>query len=211
MPGLSLDARIDPRGLLRDVRRLRSLVRAERVDVVHCHHSHDHWLGRLCRGPAALVRTFHNARSVSRRWPARALYRSTDGAVAVSAEIERRCRAAGLIPRALFRVDGVVEVERFAKGGGAEHVRQELRLASAPVIGSVARLAAHRGHELLIRGFALLLGEFPEARLLLIGKGSDGTPSRPSCAIRAWPAGSSSPATATAIFPRCSTRSTCSP
>jgi glycosyltransferase involved in cell wall biosynthesis len=171
VPGLSLDARVDPRGLLRDVRRLRSLVRCERVDVVHCHHSHDHWLGRLCRGPAALVRTFHNARSVSRLWPARALYRSTDGAVAVSAEIERRCRAAGLMPRALFRVDGVVEVERFAKGGGAEHVRQELGLAAAPVIGSVARLAAHRGHELLIRGFALLLGEFPEARLLLIGKG----------------------------------------
>ena len=39
------------------------------------------------------------------------------------------------------------------------------------MIGSVARLAANRGHELLIRGFALLLGEFPEARLLLIGKG----------------------------------------
>lgn len=171
VPGLSLDARVDPRGLLRDVRRIMSLVRSERVDVVHCHHSHDHWLGRLCRGPAALVRTFHNARSVSRRWPARALYRSTDGAIAVSAEIERRCRAAGLVPRALFRVDGVVEVERFAKGGGAEQVRQELGLAAAPVIGSVARLAAHRGHELLIRGFALLLGEFPEARLLLIGKG----------------------------------------
>src|SRR5262245_20283356 len=77
VPGLSLDARVDPRALLADVRRLRSLVRSEGVYVVHCHHSHDHWLGRLCRGPAALVRTFHNARSVSCGWVARALYRQT--------------------------------------------------------------------------------------------------------------------------------------
>ncbi len=171
VPGLSLEARVDPRGLLADARRIRGLVRAERVDVVHCHHSHDHWLGWLCRGEAALVRTFHNARSVARRWPATALYRSTDGAVAVSAEIERRCRAAGLASRALFRVDGVVDVARFAQAGGAERVRKELGLESARVVGSVARLAANRGHELLIRGFALILDEFPEARLLLIGKG----------------------------------------
>src|SRR5262245_55290307 len=89
VPGLSLEARVDPRDLLRDVRRLRDVVKSERVDVVHCHHSHDHWLGRLSRGDAALVRTFHNARAVGRSWPAAALYRSTDGAVAVSAEIER--------------------------------------------------------------------------------------------------------------------------
>ena len=171
VPGLSLEARVDPRGLLADARRIRGLVRSERVDVVHCHHSHDHWLGWLCRGEAALVRTFHNARSVARRWPATALYRSTDGAVAVSAEIERRCRAAGLASRALFRVDGVVDVARFAQAGGAERVRKELGLESARVVGSVARLAANRGHELLIRGFALILDEFPEARLLLIGKG----------------------------------------
>jgi len=35
----------------------------------------------------------------------------------------------------------------------------------------VARLAARRGHELLIRGFRLVLAEYPGARLLLVGKG----------------------------------------
>jgi glycosyltransferase involved in cell wall biosynthesis len=169
--GLSLDARVAPRALLEDVRRLRRLVRDERVDIVHCHHSHDHWLGWLSRGDAALVRTFHNARSVSRRWPATALYRRTDAAIAVSAEIERRCRHAGLATRAVFRVDGVVAVDRFAKGGGAEQIRGELGLDGARVVGSVARLAPNRGHELLIRAFALVLQECPDARLLLIGKG----------------------------------------
>lgn len=169
--GLSLETRGDPRRPLRDVTRLRALVRAERVDIVHCHHSHDHWLGRVSKGTAALVRTFHNARSVRAGWPSTRLYRATDGFVAVSAEIERRCRARGVNPRSLFRVDGVVDVDRFAGPEGAEHVRKEFGLESARVIGCVARLAANRGHELLIRGFALLAGRFPDARLLLIGKG----------------------------------------
>jgi phosphatidylinositol alpha-1,6-mannosyltransferase len=39
------------------------------------------------------------------------------------------------------------------------------------VLGCVSRLAPRRGHELLIRGFRLLLAEYPGARLLLVGKG----------------------------------------
>src|SRR5206468_6753407 len=72
VPGLRLEARLDPLAVPLDVARLRRLVKSERVDVVHSHHSHDHWLGLLCRGDAALVRTFHNARAVDRRWPATA-------------------------------------------------------------------------------------------------------------------------------------------
>src|SRR5205823_11267623 len=140
-------------------------------DVVHSHHSHDHWLGLLCRGDAALVRTFHNARAVDRRWPATALYRRTDALVAVSAQAEAGCREAGAEPSRLCRAAGVVDVDRFADAAGAEHVRKEFGLGSAPVVGIVSRLAGNRGHDLLIRGFALLLGDVPDARLLLIGKG----------------------------------------
>jgi phosphatidylinositol alpha-1,6-mannosyltransferase len=39
------------------------------------------------------------------------------------------------------------------------------------VIVSVARLAANRGHELLLAGFRELLADTPTARLLLVGKG----------------------------------------
>ncbi len=169
---LSLEVRFDLRHLAADVHRLRHLVTAEGVDLIHAHHSHDHWLGWLCRGRAALVRTFHNARAVRTRWPSTALYLRTDAAIAVSRGIEDRCREAGLAVDRLFRVDGVVDVERFCgtnEGGAA--VRKEFGLGPAPVLGSVSRLAPGRGHELLIRGFQLLLREYPDARLLLVGKG----------------------------------------
>ncbi|MGH7368419.1 MAG: glycosyltransferase family 4 protein, partial [Candidatus Rokuibacteriota bacterium] len=86
--GLSLEVRGNPLHALADLRRVRTTVRAEGVDVVHAHHSHDHWLGWLGRGPAALVRTFHNSRAVRLGWPSTALYRRTDALIAVSREIE---------------------------------------------------------------------------------------------------------------------------
>ncbi|HEX9748866.1 MAG TPA: glycosyltransferase family 4 protein [Methylomirabilota bacterium] len=170
---LSLEVRGNPLRALADLRYLRAAVRAEGVDVIHTHHSHDHWLGWLARagGPATLVRTFHNARAVRLGWPSTALYRRTDASIAVSREIEERARRAGLPADRLARVEGVVDLGRFEGGDGGAAIRKELDLGRAPVLGCVARLAPRRGHELLIRGFRLLLAEYPGARLLLVGKG----------------------------------------
>jgi glycosyltransferase involved in cell wall biosynthesis len=169
--GLSLEMGFRPLRLTADLLRLRSLVRSEAIDVIHCHHSHDHWLGSLAGRSAALVRTFHNARAVKSSWPSTALYRRTDAAIAVSAEIEERCRRAGFPADRLHRIDGVVEIARFDVRQDGSAVRKEFGVGAGPVLGSVARLAANRGHELLIRGFRFLLARYPGARLLLVGKG----------------------------------------
>ena len=171
LAGLSLEARFHPAAMIRDVLRLRRLIRRERVDVVHVHHSHDHWLGVMSRGGAALVRTFHNQRAVRGPWPSMWLYRQSDALIAVSRQIEERCRLLGLDPARVFRVGGVVDLARFTACADGKEVRAELGLGAGPVIGSVARLAHNRGQELLIQGFQRLLGDFPEARLLLVGKG----------------------------------------
>ena len=174
LAGLSLEVRGNPLHALADLRRLRAAVRAEGVDVIHAHHSHDHWLGWLARGrrrPVALVRTFHNSRAVRLAWPSTTLYRRTDRLIVVSREIEERGRAAGIPIDRLARVDGVVDVGRFESGDGGAAIRKEFDLGEAPVLGCVARLAARRGHELLIRGFRLVLADHPGARLLLVGKG----------------------------------------
>lgn len=170
LPGVSLEVRGNPVHALADLRRVRQAVRTEGVDVIHVHHSHDHWLGWLGRGPAGLVRTFHNARAVRLTGLSPWLYRRTDALIAVSREIEERGHRAGIPPARLARVHGVVDLRRFEEGDGAA-IRKEFDLGSAPVLGCVARLAPRRGHELLIRGFQQLLPEFPQARLLLVGKG----------------------------------------
>ena len=173
LPGLSLEVRGNPVRTLADLRRVRQAIRSEGVDVIHAHHSHDHWLGWLARGrgPVALVRTFHNSRAVRLHWPSTAIYRRTEALIAVSREIAERIRRTGVPAERLTRVEGVVDLGRFENGDGGAAVRKEFDLAGAPVLGCVARLAPRRGHELLIRGFRLLLADYPQARLLLVGKG----------------------------------------
>ncbi len=97
--GLSLDVKAMPWSWLADWRRLRALVRREQIDLVHVHHSHDHWLGAACRGSAALARTFHNQRAVRLGRVARALYRRADAVLAVSGQIAERVRLAGVAAR----------------------------------------------------------------------------------------------------------------
>jgi len=173
--GLSLDVKSAPWSWARDLARLRALVRRDAVDVIHTHHSHDHWLGALSRGGAALARTFHNHRAVKRGLLRRALYRDTDAVLVVSRQIEDRCRLAGIRPERIFRVSGVIDLLRFTENADPAGVRGELGLdggaPAGPVIGTVARLAHNRGHEVLIRGFRRLLPRYPRARLLLVGKG----------------------------------------
>lgn len=174
--GLSLRVRFAPLSVARDVARLRRLVREDAVDVIHAHHSHDHWLGVVVAGLSGarrppVVRTFHNVRAVKRGMAARALYRRTAAAFAVSRQIEARCRLARVGDGRVYWTPGVADLPRFGADAGGEAVREEFKLGDAPVIVSVARLAANRGHELLLAGFRELLADTPTARLLLVGKG----------------------------------------
>ena len=169
---LRLDVKSGPTGIARDARCLERLVTREGVDVVHVHHGHDHWLGWWGHGTAALIRTFHNERSVRRTWPDSALYRRTDAVIAVSRRIEERLREGRVPGSRLYRADGVVDTARFVTDApGAAKVREEFGAVGLPLVGCVARFAAGRGHEALIEGFGLLAAERDDARLLLVGKG----------------------------------------
>jgi glycosyltransferase involved in cell wall biosynthesis len=175
--GLHLRARLAPLELARDAMRLRALVASEDIDIVHAHHSHDHWLSLVIRARrrdgrrVVLARTFHNVRSVKRPLAARPLYRSTAAVFAVSRQIEARCREVGIAADRVHWTPGAADLPRFGAAGDGGAIREEFKLGRAPVVVSVARFAANRGHEQLLAGFGELLRSVPDARLLLVGKG----------------------------------------
>jgi glycosyltransferase involved in cell wall biosynthesis len=175
VPGVSLTSHLAPLALARDVARLRLTVRTEHVDVIHAHHSHDHWLALLARARirrgVPIVRTFHNLRSVRNGRLDRWLYARTAALFVVSRQIEARCREVALPASRVVWTPGTADLPRFATDGDGAAIREELALGEAPVVVTVSRLAANRGHELLLRAFALLLATMPDARLLLVGKG----------------------------------------
>jgi glycosyltransferase involved in cell wall biosynthesis len=176
-PLADLDLR--PRGwpgpIVRDVARLRRVIARERVDIVHAHHSHDHWLGWLAAHRAgratALVRTFHNAGAVKSDALARWLYRRTAAVFAVSRAIESRLRDVGVAPARIAWIPGIADTTRFSSDVDGSAVRREFEIGDAPLIVTVSRLAANRGHEALLAGFRSALDKMPDAKLMLVGKG----------------------------------------
>jgi glycosyltransferase involved in cell wall biosynthesis len=176
-PGLSLEQRARPWVWLRDVQAVRALVRARRIELVHAHLTHDHWLAALAlRGLATpLVRTLHHRRAArggpARRW----LFRRTAAVLAASEAIATAARAARLSHGLLAVVPGAVDVDRFTPEADPSAVRQELRLGPGPVVGCVARLVPGRGHDVLLEAALRLRGRWPALRVLIVGRG-DGQP-----------------------------------
>ena len=174
--GFHLRARLAPLQVAGDAGRLRRVAREQAVDVLHAHHSHDHWLALLARPRTAarrppVARTFHALRAVKRDPLSRHLYRRTGAAFAVSRQIEARCHEAGFPTERVYWTPGMADLTRFDTGADARAVREEFALGDAPVVVSVARFAPGRGHELLLAGFRRVLADVPAARLLLVGKG----------------------------------------
>jgi glycosyltransferase involved in cell wall biosynthesis len=176
LDGFHLRARLAPVEIARDAARLRRLAREHAVRVLHAHHSHDHWLAVLARPviggrQPAVARTFHALRAVKHDPASRRLYARTGAALAVSRQIEARCRDAGFAADRVFWTPGTADITRFSGDDDGRAVREEFALGDAPVVVCVARLAPRRGHELLLAGFGRLLADLPTARLLLVGKG----------------------------------------
>src|SRR5205823_10651328 len=179
LAGFRRRARLAPFEIARDARRLRAVAREHRVDVLHTHHSHDHWLALLARPRSPwrrlpIVRTFHTLRAVKRDPVSRRLYARTGAALAVSRGIEARCHDVGFAAARVYWTPGMADLPRFAAEADGRTVRDEFALGEAPVVVSVARLAPGRGHELLLAGFRALLADVPAARLLLVGPGGTG-------------------------------------
>jgi glycosyltransferase involved in cell wall biosynthesis len=63
-----------------------------------------------------------------------------------------------------------IEAERFATGDG-KRIRKEFNLAKNLVIGCIGRMAEEKNHESLLRIFAKIAPDVPDARLLLVGDG----------------------------------------
>jgi glycosyltransferase involved in cell wall biosynthesis len=161
----------------RDARRLRAWLRAREPDVIHAWHTRDHvlaWRARrgLARAPG-LVRSWPRAERIAgfpwNRW---LLARASDG-VAFPSAAAARANAALLSGTPAAGVLGAVDLERFAPAPPDARVRAALGLApGAAVLGVVARVQARRRFDLLLEAFRRLATGAPDARLLVVGRGT---------------------------------------
>ena len=160
---------------------IRSICREYGPDVVHTHG----FRSDVVDGPVAraegipAVSTCHGFidsgwRGRLYQWLQRRALRRFDAAIAVSASVEARLRAAR-IPAARIRL----VPNCFASRGESltrEEARRMLRLPDVPLIGWVGRLTNEKGADVALEAFSRLA--HPTARLVIIGDGRDKEPLR---------------------------------
>jgi glycosyltransferase involved in cell wall biosynthesis len=172
-----------------DARRLAGLLGERRFDVVHTWHTRDHVIAVRATaehrrsGVTRLVRSHRSADPIAglpwNRW---LFGRATDGLLCVSPRSAAR-NARLRRGRPVLGALGAVDLERFAPRPPDPAVRAALGLRPEHrVIGITARVQRHRRFDLLLAAMARLAPALPEARLLVIGRGThlEETARRPS-------------------------------
>jgi glycosyltransferase involved in cell wall biosynthesis len=68
-------------------------------------------------------------------------------------------------------VPNAVDTKRFNPNVDCREVRERLSLLSEPIVLYVGKLDYHKGVEYLIKGFASVVKDFPDAKLVIVGDG----------------------------------------
>ncbi len=71
-----------------------------------------------------------------------------------------------------------IDRKRFHKGVSGKKIREKYKLGNNPICLYVGRISPHKGIDLLIKAFNLVLKEKPEARLIIVGKKTFGNYSK---------------------------------
>jgi glycosyltransferase involved in cell wall biosynthesis len=164
---------------LRLIRKLTAQFRKERVQIVHTHHLNQllyaGLAGRLAG--ARVIHTEHEFYMLSRR-RARRLLRvlsmMADRVTAVAEPVAEFLRNEVGIPASkLTTIPNGVDIGRFQSACRIDRSVLGWRDEDV-VIGCVARLEPEKGHAVLLDAFHSVHAQYPRARLLLVGDGSEG-------------------------------------
>jgi glycosyltransferase involved in cell wall biosynthesis len=155
---------------------LSRLLKQLRPDVVHAHDPHAVSMAATAlsivgRGTAVLVASRRSEFKIARNSFSRWKYSQVERFIASCDAIARRLEADGIARHRISIVYDGVDVDRIARmTPGNVHAAFYLP-THAPVVGNVAALAAHKGHQTLIDAAARVVREVPDARFVIVGDG----------------------------------------
>jgi glycosyltransferase involved in cell wall biosynthesis len=149
--------------------RLRRLIRARGVSIVHTHSSVDSWLGSLAA--KSLGRPVVRSRHVSIPIRHTLVYRLADRIITSGEAVRATVVAAGVAPEKIVSVSAGVDTEQFHPGVSGKSVRDELGLGGEPVVGLVANVRGSKGHNVFLDAARAVLKMAPDTRFLIVGDG----------------------------------------
>jgi len=158
-------------GDVRALLRLRRLMRARGVALVHTHSSADSWPGALAARSLGLpvVRSRHVSIPISRGGAL--VYRLAHRVVTSGEAVRAIVVGAGIHAARVVSIPAGVDTRRFHAGVSGRAVREEFGLAGGPVVGLVANVRGSKGHNVFLEAVRTVLGDVPGARFLIVGDG----------------------------------------
>ncbi|HET9417195.1 MAG TPA: glycosyltransferase family 4 protein [Candidatus Limnocylindria bacterium] len=161
------------------VRELAAWLRREEIDLVHAHMYRAEVVGTraaVAAGVPVIFATVHSSRVRSPEDVAllAELTPMMDRLIVPSDAIAHKVRCEGREGARFAVIPNGVDLSRFATPAPSSTVRADFDIpADAPLVGVVARLEAEKGHRFLLDAWPSVLAGTPEARLLIVGEGSE--------------------------------------
>ncbi len=163
--------------------RLRRHLIETRTDVIHTHNLGTLVYAALATFGGRLRPIVHGEHgqiqkqelNTKRLWQRRFFFRCCKRLHVVSSSVRENLAALGLAPReSIAVITNGVECDRYQPPADKAAAREAIGLSAADqVIGIVGRLVALKRHKMLFEAFAMIAGEIPQARLLVVGDGGD--------------------------------------
>ena len=162
--------------VLKSVFRVSSLVRAEKIDIIHAHTRVSQVVAFFASRMAGIpyVTTCHGyfktrARKIFDTWGRKV--------IAISAQVkEHLIKDLGVKESRIALVYSGVDSARFQKDYSREEVRAiktEYGMREGPVVGHIGRLSSIKGQKYLVQAMKDVIQKKPDAQLLIIGKGPE--------------------------------------
>jgi glycosyltransferase involved in cell wall biosynthesis len=160
-----------------------SHLRAVDADVVHNHMYRAEVVGTqaaMALGASGyrrpfVVGTVHSSRirSEEDRDLLRRLTPRMDHLIAVSRAIVRKLEDEGRVAAPISLIYNGVDLTRYSAQAACPTLLAEFHIPTgAPIVGVVARLEPEKGHPTLLEAWPAVLAAVPDARLLIVGEGS---------------------------------------
>ena len=164
---------------LRDFSHLTDYLRKERFDILNAHQSHDHILGGICvrriNHPTLLIRTDHKRDSLKPSPGNRLLIsKLTDGMLTFSESARREdSERFGLPLERVGRIMPALDLGRYNLQKEFRNMRAFFGIEPTEiVIGMVARFQKYRRTEVFLEAVKIIVREFPNIKVLLVGRSS---------------------------------------
>jgi L-malate glycosyltransferase len=155
---------------------LRSHVKKEKLDILHTHTSHAHTLALLalvgvntCKLVVSRRVDFHIRTYFSRKFK---YGNRVDKIISVSAAIKRILIEDGVDPDIIIPIKSGFVSGSFDNIDSGNSLRKQLGFSDDDtVVSTVAALAPHKAHYVLLKAAKIVLAEYPEIKFVFAGEG----------------------------------------